>query len=108
MHLPYNNSLCVQYACRKTLADRRVRVRGRFARNNELCEEESGGKKNHDDHPLQEKESFCNDALQVLPSVHTNYYQKKLMNLRTLTNAFLKIYGVRIKEIFLLQLIEFS
>lgn len=25
----------VQYACRKTLADKRVRVRGRFAKNNE-------------------------------------------------------------------------
>ena len=35
-----------QYACRKTLADRRVRVRGRFARNNELvC---------HDDHEYQQ------------------------------------------------------
>lgn len=31
--------LFLQYACRKTLADRRTRVRGRFARNNnELCD----------------------------------------------------------------------
>lgn len=33
MHFPF-----VQYECRKTLADKRVRVRGRFARNNELCD----------------------------------------------------------------------
>jgi hypothetical protein len=28
----------MQYACRKTLADSRPRVRGRFAKNDELCE----------------------------------------------------------------------
>lgn len=33
MHFPF-----AQYECRKTLADKRVRVRGRFARNNELCD----------------------------------------------------------------------
>ncbi|XP_030495468.2 uncharacterized protein LOC115711273 [Cannabis sativa] len=32
-----NFNKTIKYACRKTLADRRVRVRGRFARNNELC-----------------------------------------------------------------------
>ncbi|KAF3438266.1 hypothetical protein FNV43_RR21027 [Rhamnella rubrinervis] len=31
-----NFNKTIKYACRKTLADRRVRVRGRFARNNEL------------------------------------------------------------------------
>ncbi|KAF7834631.1 zinc finger protein CONSTANS-LIKE 4 [Senna tora] len=35
-----NFNKTIKYACRKTLADRRVRVRGRFARNNELCEDE--------------------------------------------------------------------
>lgn len=30
----------MQYACRKTLADKRVRVRGRFARNNELSDDD--------------------------------------------------------------------
>ncbi|XP_062114900.1 uncharacterized protein LOC133828823 [Humulus lupulus] len=33
-----NFNKTIKYACRKTLADRRVRVRGRFARNNELCQ----------------------------------------------------------------------
>ncbi|KAJ4976773.1 hypothetical protein NE237_001879 [Protea cynaroides] len=33
-----NFNKTIKYACRKTLADRRVRVRGRFARNNELNE----------------------------------------------------------------------
>lgn len=32
----------MQYACRKTLADKRVRVRGRFAKNNEVCDDEKG------------------------------------------------------------------
>ncbi|EEF48797.1 conserved hypothetical protein [Ricinus communis] len=59
-----NFNKTIKYACRKTLADRRVRVRGRFARNNELCDEEIGRKKN--DNPLQEKESFCqNNALEM-------------------------------------------
>ncbi|XP_050224610.1 zinc finger protein CONSTANS-LIKE 15 [Mercurialis annua] len=58
-----NFNKTIKYACRKTLADRRVRVRGRFARNNELSEEESGGKKN--DNPNQEKDSFCNDSLEI-------------------------------------------
>ncbi|XVF18215.1 hypothetical protein REPUB_Repub11eG0002300 [Reevesia pubescens] len=35
-----NFNKTIKYACRKTLADRRVRVRGRFARNTELCDQE--------------------------------------------------------------------
>lgn len=30
----------MKYACRKTLADKRVRVRGRFAKNNDASEDE--------------------------------------------------------------------
>ncbi|KAK4253490.1 hypothetical protein QN277_010154 [Acacia crassicarpa] len=41
-----NFNKTIKYACRKTLADRRVRVRGRFARNNDLCEDEIAMKKN--------------------------------------------------------------
>ncbi|XP_028768720.1 zinc finger protein HD1-like [Neltuma alba] len=42
-----NFNKTIKYACRKTLADRRVRVRGRFARNNELCEDEMTMKKEY-------------------------------------------------------------
>jgi hypothetical protein len=43
--------LCVQYACRKSLADKRPRVRGRFARNDESTEHSSrtNGHKLEDD-----------------------------------------------------------
>ncbi|KAI8560771.1 hypothetical protein RHMOL_Rhmol04G0281800 [Rhododendron molle] len=42
-----NFSKKIKYACRKTLADRRPRVRGRFARNNEfLCHETPRGSYN--------------------------------------------------------------
>ncbi|KAL0328644.1 UNVERIFIED_CONTAM: Zinc finger protein CONSTANS-LIKE 1 [Sesamum calycinum] len=35
-----NFNKTIKYACRKTLADKRVRIRGRFAKNNEPCEED--------------------------------------------------------------------
>ncbi|KAL0407087.1 UNVERIFIED_CONTAM: hypothetical protein Slati_4022600 [Sesamum latifolium] len=34
-----NFNKTIKYACRKTLADKRVRIRGRFAKNNEPCED---------------------------------------------------------------------
>ncbi|KAL0320972.1 UNVERIFIED_CONTAM: Zinc finger protein CONSTANS-LIKE 1 [Sesamum radiatum] len=34
-----NFNKTIKYACRKTLADKRVRIRGRFAKNSELCED---------------------------------------------------------------------
>lgn len=41
-----NNKM--QYACRKTLADSRPRVRGRFAKNDELCEAGQSSSQNHE------------------------------------------------------------
>lgn len=38
----------MQYACRKTLADSRPRVRGRFAKNEELCEATRSSFQNQD------------------------------------------------------------
>jgi hypothetical protein len=38
----------MQYACRKTLADSRPRVRGRFAKNDELCEAAQSSSHNHE------------------------------------------------------------
>ncbi|XP_027357045.1 uncharacterized protein LOC113866359 [Abrus precatorius] len=52
-----NFNKTIKYACRKTLADRRVRVRGRFARNNELSEEDMARKKHENNH----KEDFYGD-----------------------------------------------
>ncbi|XP_019183209.1 PREDICTED: uncharacterized protein LOC109178120 [Ipomoea nil] len=37
-----NFNKTIKYACRKTLADKRVRVRGRFAKNNEICGDGDG------------------------------------------------------------------
>ncbi|GMY33365.1 zinc finger protein CONSTANS-LIKE 4 [Fagus crenata] len=61
-----NFNKTIKYACRKTLADRRVRVRGRFARNStdQLCEEEIIKKKKDD--PLKEEEFCCStEAIQI-------------------------------------------
>ncbi|KAL8033203.1 hypothetical protein ABFS82_13G148000 [Erythranthe guttata] len=38
-----NFNKTIKYACRKTLADKRVRIRGRFAKNSEPCSEEETG-----------------------------------------------------------------
>ncbi|KAI4333328.1 hypothetical protein L6164_018156 [Bauhinia variegata] len=56
-----NFNKTIKYACRKTLADRRVRVRGRFARNNELCEDETAMKKNEN---LHKEDLDCGESIQ--------------------------------------------
>ncbi|XP_062213847.1 uncharacterized protein LOC133914888 [Phragmites australis] len=43
-----NFSKKIKYACRKTLADSRPRVRGRFAKNDELCEATISSSKHHE------------------------------------------------------------
>nr|KYP51903.1 Zinc finger protein CONSTANS-LIKE 3 [Cajanus cajan] len=58
-----NFNKTIKYACRKTLADRRVRVRGRFARNNELCEEDMATKKHENDHHHKE-DFYGGDSIQ--------------------------------------------
>ncbi|KAI3975158.1 hypothetical protein MKX01_004127 [Papaver californicum] len=52
-----NFNKTIKYVCRKTLADRRIRIRGRFARNNEYPEELSTTttKKNTNDHEEEDK-----------------------------------------------------
>lgn len=46
-----NFSKKIKYACRKTLADSRPRVRGRFAKNDDYCEASRAiGSQNHDDY----------------------------------------------------------
>ncbi|RZC47118.1 hypothetical protein C5167_040095 [Papaver somniferum] len=53
-----NFNKTIKYVCRKTLADRRIRIRGRFARNNEYPEELSATsttKNNTNDHEEEDK-----------------------------------------------------
>ncbi|XP_010552403.1 PREDICTED: uncharacterized protein LOC104822755 isoform X2 [Tarenaya hassleriana] len=52
-----NFNKTIKYVCRKTLADRRVRIRGRFARNNEICEQLSPSKNNTE----KEEEIYSGD-----------------------------------------------
>lgn len=58
--------MVLQYACRKTLADKRVRVRGRFAKNNEPCEEELAMNTSHDTNSYEQNNSFYEDSFQVI------------------------------------------
>ncbi|KAM7250156.1 hypothetical protein ACFE04_022039 [Oxalis oulophora] len=58
-----NFNKTIKYACRKTLADRRVRVRGRFARNNELCEDDMVMKRN--DHSAPKEEELSPNSAQI-------------------------------------------
>ncbi|MFQ6640868.1 hypothetical protein Gotur_016169 [Gossypium turneri] len=61
-----NFNKTIKYACRKTLADRRVRVRGRFARNTEICEHQDMVLKREDDNLPNDKNlyNFC-EAVQM-------------------------------------------
>ncbi|KAF5188705.1 Cct motif family protein [Thalictrum thalictroides] len=55
-----NFNKTIKYACRKTLADRRIRVRGRFARNNDVGQESKEAKNNK--HCQDEEEYYDDDA----------------------------------------------
>ncbi|KAI3456697.1 hypothetical protein Pfo_013360 [Paulownia fortunei] len=59
-----NFNKTIKYACRKTLADKRVRVRGRFAKNNEPCEEEIVTNSSHDT-SYEQNNSFYEDSFQM-------------------------------------------
>ncbi|KAK3033125.1 hypothetical protein RJ639_036484 [Escallonia herrerae] len=59
-----NFNKTIKYACRKTLADKRVRVRGRFAKNNEPCEHsEEVMKNNINSH--KERELYYGDDIVI-------------------------------------------
>ncbi|KAJ1398825.1 CCT domain [Sesbania bispinosa] len=61
-----NFNKTIKYACRKTLADRRVRVRGRFARNNniELSSEEVMARKNNEINSSHKEDFYGHDSIQ--------------------------------------------
>ncbi|KAJ0245111.1 CCT motif family protein [Hirschfeldia incana] len=62
-----NFSKKIKYACRKTLADSRPRVRGRFAKNDEFCEPHRQASSSHhedndDDVGIKEDEQLVNSS----------------------------------------------
>ncbi|XP_015882216.4 uncharacterized protein LOC107418062 [Ziziphus jujuba] len=75
-----NFNKTIKYACRKTLADRRVRVRGRFARNNELCDQEMVAKKNESP-TRKDRELCCGDAVQMKYDEDQDWLQEAMANL---------------------------
>jgi len=48
----------IQYACRKTLADSRPRVRGRFAKNDDFGDGHRQGSSNHEEDEEEARFSF--------------------------------------------------
>ncbi|RZC48298.1 hypothetical protein C5167_041245 [Papaver somniferum] len=71
-----NFNKTIKYVCRKTLADRRIRIRGRFARNNEYPEElstTSTTKNNTNDHEEEDKYHHNHD-----PYFHNGTPETKL------------------------------
>ncbi|MCE3215759.1 hypothetical protein HAX54_003385 [Datura stramonium] len=66
-----NFNKTIKYACRKTLADKRVRVRGRFAKNNEACDDEvlmKGSVNSHGDKDV----CYNNPLIQMKHGDHYN------------------------------------
>ncbi|XP_061354893.1 uncharacterized protein LOC133299451 [Gastrolobium bilobum] len=81
-----NFNKTIKYACRKTLADRRVRVRGRFARNNELCEEDMATKK-HENHDHKE-DFYGGDSVQFqLKNDEEDWLQEAMASLVYLSHS---------------------
>ncbi|XP_052179092.1 transcription factor GHD7 [Diospyros lotus] len=76
-----NFNKTIKYACRKTLADKRVRVRGRFARNNEPCEGEAATKKNNN---LYEDIEFCNNETVKIDHDREDWLQDAIASLMCL------------------------
>ncbi|XP_055824654.1 zinc finger protein CONSTANS-LIKE 9 [Solanum dulcamara] len=65
-----NFNKTIKYACRKTLADKRVRVRGRFAKNNEACDDEVLMKGN-----VRDKDVCCDNPL--IQMKHGDHYNEE-------------------------------
>ncbi|KAG4947596.1 Zinc finger protein CONSTANS-LIKE 3 [Glycine soja] len=82
-----NFNKTIKYACRKTLADRRVRVRGRFARNNELCEEDMATKK-HENHHHHKEDFYGGDSIQFqLKNDEEDWLQEAMASLVYLSHS---------------------
>ncbi|KAF7139954.1 hypothetical protein RHSIM_Rhsim06G0240000 [Rhododendron simsii] len=76
------------YECRKTLADKRVRVRGRFARNNELCDGDHAAptkeknNNNDDNNNFHEDGGFYNDdTVKIKYDVEDDWLQEAISSL---------------------------
>ncbi|GLU17986.1 hypothetical protein SLE2022_343100 [Rubroshorea leprosula] len=76
-----NFNKTIKYACRKTLADRRVRIRGRFARNTELCEGEMVMKK--EGHTQHNEKDLCygTNVVQMKEDEEDCWLQEAMANL---------------------------
>ncbi|KAL2329606.1 hypothetical protein Fmac_017187 [Flemingia macrophylla] len=82
-----NFNKTIKYACRKTLADRRVRVRGRFARNNELCEDDMATKKHENGHHHKE-DLYGGDSFQFqLKNDEEDWLQEAMASLVYLSHS---------------------
>ncbi|KAF5477334.1 hypothetical protein F2P56_003984 [Juglans regia] len=75
-----NFNKTIKYACRKTLADRRVRVRGRFARNRKLGEEERAMKNTNNSY-IDDQELCYSDAIQIKADHEDDWLQEALSSL---------------------------
>ncbi|KAL6907672.1 hypothetical protein ACP4OV_002711 [Aristida adscensionis] len=77
-----NFSKKIKYACRKTLADSRPRVRGRFAKNDELCEATRSSSQHHEhyeqiEHMKEEDMLDSSDILAHLSELNSYNYKYK-------------------------------
>ncbi|WZY73822.1 two-component response regulator-like APRR1 isoform X3 [Brassica rapa] len=77
-----NFNKTIKYVCRKTLADRRVRVRGRFARNNDTSEQQSHMSKNHNNHSEKDEDMLSgSDDYLIQMETDDGWLQEAMSNL---------------------------
>ncbi|KAE8680298.1 hypothetical protein F3Y22_tig00111392pilonHSYRG00599 [Hibiscus syriacus] len=77
-----NFNKTIKYACRKALADRRVRVRGRFARNNTELHEDEIEMREEDNNtsPIEKHLNYC-DSVQIKHDELDEWLQQAMANL---------------------------
>jgi len=99
----------MQYACRKTLADSRPRVRGRFAKNDELCEASQSSSQIHEHYEQTVSfQAYYSVLLEIIVQI-THWFQHSIYpyTLGMVTFAHFMNYITRLFQLSILPIMSY-